>query len=78
MPTIMRRAGYRFFFYASDDGEPPHVHVEREGKVAKVWLEPVRLQRHGGFAAHEVNRILALVKKYRMEMLESWHGFFGG
>ena len=37
-----------FFFYAGDRQEPPHIHVERDDKIAKFWLDPVRLQRSGG------------------------------
>ena len=40
MPTILREGPYRFFFYASDREEPPHVHVERDDRVAKFWLDP--------------------------------------
>jgi hypothetical protein len=29
MPTVLRIGPYRFFFYAGDRDEPPHVHVER-------------------------------------------------
>ena len=45
MPTVLRVGPYRFFFYASDRREPPHIHVERDDKVAKFWLQPVRLER---------------------------------
>jgi hypothetical protein len=45
MRTVLRFGPYRFFFYAGDREEPPHVHVEREDRLAKFWLEPVRLQR---------------------------------
>jgi hypothetical protein len=48
MPTIPRVASYRFFFYARDRGEPAHVHIELEDKVAKFRLDPVRLQNSGG------------------------------
>jgi hypothetical protein len=44
MPTVLRSGPYRLFFYSGDRGEPPHVHVERESSVAKVWLDPVRLE----------------------------------
>lgn len=57
MPTVLRIGPYRFFFYASDRDEPAHVHVERENKVAKFWLEPLRLQRIGGFSRAEIGRI---------------------
>jgi hypothetical protein len=40
MPTILRHGPYRFFFYAGDADEPPHVHVERDDNKAKFWLAP--------------------------------------
>jgi predicted SnoaL-like aldol condensation-catalyzing enzyme len=43
VPTLLRQGPYRFFIYSGDRDEPPHVHVERENRVAKVWLDPVRL-----------------------------------
>jgi len=51
MPTLLRSGPYRLFFYSGDRGEPPHVHVERENSVAKIWLDPVRLERNIGFRA---------------------------
>ncbi len=39
MPTIAKIESFRFFFYAGDGNEPPH--VENEDKVAKFWLNPV-------------------------------------
>jgi len=49
MPTVLKLKSYRFFFYSSDREEPAHVHVESGDKVAKFWLDPVRLQSSGGF-----------------------------
>jgi Domain of unknown function (DUF4160) len=40
MPTVLRSGPYRFFLYAGDGGEPPHVHVERDAAEAKFWLDP--------------------------------------
>ena len=78
MPTVLRVGPYRFFFYAGDRDEPPHVHVEREAKVAKFWLDPVRLHRSGGFSQTEVGRIHKLVSNHRMELLEAWNAYFHG
>ena len=49
MPTIMVAGPYRLFFWASDRNEPAHVHVERDDRLARFWLNPVRLQSNGGF-----------------------------
>lgn len=77
MPTVLKSGPYRFFFYAGDRDEPPHVHVERDDKVAKFWLDPVRLQISGGFARAEIGRIQKLVALRRARLTEAWHGYFG-
>lgn len=76
MPTALTLGPYRFFFYAGDGIEPPHVHVERDDYVAKFWLDPVRLQRTGGFPRAELRKIHELVATHRLELLESWNEFF--
>ena len=57
MPTVHREGPYRFFFCAGDRDEPPHVHVERDDCEAKFWLDPIRLERSGGFSLKELGRI---------------------
>lgn len=78
MPTIKYIGPYRFFFVSLDYGEPPHIHVQRERMVAKFWLEPIALQKTGGFAPKELNRIARLVQEHRNEFLERWYEFFDG
>ncbi len=29
MPSVLRVAGYRFFFFSNERQEPAHIHVER-------------------------------------------------
>ena len=77
MPTILRLRSYRFFFVSSDRGEPPHIHVRRDNMVAKFWLEPVALDRAGGFSRLELNVIQKLVQERRELFLKRWHEFFG-
>jgi hypothetical protein len=36
MPIVLRIGPYRFFFYAGDRPEPPHIHVERERSEVDV------------------------------------------
>ena len=78
MPTVLRVGPFRFFFYAGDGGEPPHVHVERDDCEAKFWLEPVRLERSRGLRRKEINRVRELVEEHREQLLESWNEFFHG
>ena len=76
MPTVLREGAYRFFFVALDRGEPPHIHVRREEKVAKFWLDPVVLQDAGGFSRTELNTIAKLIHQHREMFLERWYEFF--
>lgn len=76
MPTVRYVGSYRLFFYASDRDEPPHVHVERENKKAKFWLDPVRLQNSGGFSRAEINRIQRLVEDNQEILLRGWNEYF--
>jgi hypothetical protein len=78
MPTVLRSGPYRFFFYAGDRDEPPHIHVERDDNKAKFWLEPVRLQNSGGFSRNEIGRITKLVDENREDLLRSWNEYFNG
>jgi hypothetical protein len=77
MPTVLRVDPYRFFFYAGDRDEPPHVHVEREDKIAKFWLDPIRLQKSGRFNRAEIGRIHRMIGEHQAELLEAWHDYFG-
>jgi hypothetical protein len=76
MPTVLRIGPYRFFFFASDRDEPPHIHVEREDKVAKFWLDPVRWQSGVGFSRTEILRVQKLVSEYQAELKEAWNAYF--
>ncbi len=78
MPTVLRVGPFRFFFYAGDGGEPPHIHVERDDAEAKFWLDPVRLERSRGFRRQEINRVRNLVEEHREQLLEGWNAFFHG
>lgn len=78
MPTVLRVGAYRFFFYAGDRDEPIHIHVERDDKIAKFWLDPVRLHSSGGFSRLEVTKIHDLIEKHRSKLMEAWYEYFGG
>ena len=78
MPTVLRLGPYRFFFYAGDRDEPRHVHIERDDRIAKFWLEPIRLQSSGGLSRVEIARIERLVSDHREVLMEAWDEYFGG
>jgi hypothetical protein len=77
MPTVLKVGPYRFFFYASDRDEPPHIHVERDEKVAKFWLDPIRLQNSGGFNRFELKKVFGIITENQDSLLEAWNDYFG-
>ena len=53
---------YRVGFFSFDLSERKHVHVRRERKECKIWIEPtVELSWNSGFADHEINDIMRVV-----------------
>lgn len=45
MPIVLTYQGYKIYFY-SNEGlplEPVHVHIDKAGKTAKVWLKPITI-----------------------------------
>jgi hypothetical protein len=77
MPTVLRRDGFRVYFYSHEPNEPAHVHIDRAGASAKLWLTPVGVAGNAGFSAHDLGEALRLVRAERQRLLEAWHDFFG-
>jgi hypothetical protein len=78
MPTVLRLRGYRFFFFSSDWRERAHIHVEKDDKYAKFWLEPVALARNRGFRSHELTELSRWVVEHRELFRERWDEYFAG
>ena len=75
MPTVLRVGGYQFIIFTSDH-PPAHVHVRRDGKLAKVSLENVIFDRTGGFNGGEQSRILEIIRDHREFLLAEWDRFY--
>ena len=75
-PTVLQSGPYRFFFFSSDRNEPVHVHVKRDGKLAKFWLAPVRLAYNYGFRETELNRIIRIIQEHEAALAKAWHDYF--
>jgi hypothetical protein len=78
MPTVLNIGPYRFFFYAGDRDEPQHIHIERDDKIAKFWIDPVRLQNSGGFSRKEINQIQKIIQEHQINLRENWNEYFSG
>ena len=75
MPTIQIER-YKFRFYSSDAGEPPHVHVIDADKVSKIWLQPVSVENNRGYNKAELNYVLRLARQNQTRLLERWNEYF--
>jgi len=76
MPTVLVEKGYYFRFYASDMGEPPHIHVVRGRKRAKIRIQDMSLAYNRGFKQHEITNILKIMSRNKKIVLEAWNAFF--
>jgi hypothetical protein len=76
VPTLLRIEGFRFSFYAGDGVEPPHVHVQKGGAAAKVWLLPVRVAYADDFTRAEMRRVRELIVEHQAIFLERWNEYF--
>lgn len=73
MPKISGIPGpFRLFFYSFDCIEPKHVHVRRERKTCKFWLEPAALCKNNGFSPKELNRIRKMILDNLDHIVEAW------
>lgn len=77
MPTLLIWRGHRFRFYSSDAHEPPHVHITKDGKTAKVWLRSLKVEYQRGYNDREMRELLAIVAENRDVWIGSWNAFFG-
>ena len=76
MPTVLRSGPYRVFFYSADRNEPRHVHVARDDRRAKIWLDPVQLHDSIGFGPAELGTVEELVAQHAAALRKAWNDFF--
>jgi hypothetical protein len=79
MPTALRIGPYRFYFYSYDCGEPRHMHVDRENKSAKFWLDPVvSLAENHGYSRKELRDIERIARENLETLRNEWDTFCNG
>jgi hypothetical protein len=76
MPTLLRVEGFRFYFYSNERQEPSHVHVEKGGSEAKLWLQPVELAYSYGLTPADLRRVRELTFEHQAEFQERWNEHF--
>ncbi|MDY6373883.1 MAG: DUF4160 domain-containing protein [Bacteroidales bacterium] len=62
-------------FY-SDDHEPMHVHIIKDGCDAKYNIDPVQMIYNHGFKKHEISMIESVIEQNKEIIAERWKEFF--
>ncbi len=76
MPTVFIVFGFIFKFY-SDDHEPVHIHITKDGHEAKYNIEPnIILIFNHGFKKHELSMIESIIEENTDVIKASWSEFF--
>jgi hypothetical protein len=75
-PLVNTVKGYRISVY-SNDHPPPHVHVRKGDKVAKVTLSPVQILSNRGFMESELREIIDIVRDNKGHSWKIWHEVHG-
>jgi len=79
MPTVLRLGPYRFYLYSYDCGELRHMHVDRENRSAKFWLDPdVTLAANYGYTRKESLDIEHIMREHLESLGNGWDTFCGG
>ena len=77
MPTVLFIFGTRFFFYPNDH-EPIHIHIEYQGKSAKIRVAPsIELIENNGIKAPTIKKAIETVEFYQNDIIAEWHKVFG-
>jgi Domain of unknown function (DUF4160) len=76
MPTVLTIGAFRFYFYANENNEPAHIHVQQGRSLAKFWLEPIVCAKSTGFSATELNKLAKLVTEHQSTFERAWNEFF--
>lgn len=75
MPTVFIFFGFRFMFY-SNDHDPIHVHVLKDGCEAKYNVSPIELVFNHGFKKQEIALIESIIEENTEVIIERWKVFF--
>ena len=75
MPTIFIFFGFRFMFY-SNDHEPIHVHVIKDGYEAKYNVSPLIQIYNHGFKKHDIALIESIISENEAVIIDRWKEYF--
>ena len=75
MPTIFIFFGFRFMFY-SNDHEPVHIHIIKDGCEAKYNVEPISQVYNHGFKKQQITIIESIIEENVDIIIDRWKQYF--
>lgn len=79
MPVVLRKDGFKFFFYSNEGSspEPAHIHVRQGGDEAKFRISSqIQLLDNNGFDAPKLREIAGIITENRKHLEDAWHEYF--
>lgn len=73
---VLRIHGFKFYFYANEGSEPPHIHVDKGDATAKLWLASHEWVYSHGFGPAQRRRIERILDQHHAALMELWNEFF--
>ncbi len=70
MPTLLLWHGYRFSLLLVGPAGASHVHIQKDGCDAKVWLHGLEIAFNHGYNERELQRLIARWRRTAMSGLD--------
>ena len=76
-PTVLRKDGYRFFFFSREEPRR-HIHVSCGDGEAKWWLDPaIDLAYNHRLSAKQLRETEVIIREHLSEIVNAWQRHFG-
>lgn len=72
IPTVMRKNGFRFFFYSKEGNEPPHIHVIGRNGEMKVWLNEISISKVFNMKPKDQKEVIKIINENRELLIKKW------
>ena len=79
MPKVFSWRGCRFHFFSNEGNplEPCHIHVQKDSKRAKFWLDPnISLEYNYGFSGKELKKFHKIIEQNEDLIRDRWYELF--
>jgi hypothetical protein len=80
MPTIIRKNGWRIFFYSNEGKEPMHVHAIKGSSEVKYWISQkmnmISYANSFNLTPKLKREIEEILMEYLPRLIQAWHTYF--